>query len=261
MLKSAFLNYGKNIKLILLIMGVVYLSLILVIAFIFMRLGGMLQYDAGSLLSELGYIFTSVFSTIGIQDFASGNVLMILMGNLTDALMESFYATVGSLVAIFIVGVIFILLSFMLAGFLCKLSIRKGLKDDDTRRGISAFIIRFLISSAFTIVLSVAVLYFFHLIYVFLFLYLALTSISNIIEIKIIYFRENKIKELLTAKNIFSYLLVFLIFFALTIGFIFLLSFIFNFLLALLIGIPFYIYFTETTKYTLVEYFRKVLIK
>ncbi|MCL2234127.1 MAG: hypothetical protein FWC11_02775 [Firmicutes bacterium] len=261
MLKSAFANYGKNFKFFPIVIGVTYFSIALIFGTILIILNNRLPYDTSSLFSELGYSFSYAFSTITIQDFAGGNILSVVMSNLVDNLTTRFDTGAGSLATMFFIAVLLLFLSIMLAGILLKMFVRKSLKNTKTRKGIGAMIIRLLISLILTTVISVAVFFFFHLIFVFLFLYLILTSIASIVEIKIIFFKEKKMKDFLKPKNIFLYLLVFVIFFTITIGFIVALSFIINFLIAILIGIPFFIYFNETTKYTLVEYFRNIKLE
>jgi len=84
---------------------------------------------------------------------------------------------------------------------------------------------------------------------------MVLKAVENIIEVKVIYFRDRKLKELLTVKHILLYLAAAGIFFLITAVFAVILWLIFNFWIALLIGIPLAVYFFEIVKFTTVEYF------
>jgi len=261
MLKSSFRNYFKNFKYIFVVMGVVYLAFIITVGFILMVLRNILVDASASLLAEIIEIFTYSFTNLSIADLASGDFFSVLTANLTEAFTASFAVTMGRLLTTLIFSIAFMMLAFKAAGFLCKVLVRIDIKNEKTRKGIVAMFIRYSISSLFVFLITIAVYHFFHLIYVMLIVYLFILAISHIIEIKLIYFPDQPMKKLLTAKNIFLYILAILIFFFITLGLVILLSLLFNLFIAVLIGIPFFIYFTEIIKFTLVEYFREAFTK
>jgi len=185
----------------------------------------------------------------------------VLGGSLSDTLIDSFNTTVSSLITVLLIAVILMLLSFVLGGFLCRLSIRKSINKEETRRGFVAMLIRFFVAAVFTLILAVCIYYFLYSLFLLLALYLVFKAVALILEAKLIYFRDKKLKEMLTVKNIMLYVASSIVFFAVTLSFILLLWLTFNFFIAIAIGIPLIIYYTEIIRFTMVEYFRELFYK
>jgi len=257
LLRVAFLNYFRNLKYLLLIAGVVHISFIAVVLFIFLRFRGVLGDGFLDVGRELLELFYASVSGVNLETFLRGNFFTVMLENLRETLTDRYYVTLGSLITMLIVSVVFILLSFKLAGFLCKFFMRKEKKEKDTRKGIFAILIRFLVSIAFTFIFTVSIVFFFHSIYILIILYLAVKAIENIVEIKLIYFKDKRVGELLKFKNIMLSILSNIIFFLMTVSVVLFIGFVWDFFWAIIIVIPLFIYYAEIVKFTMIEYFRK----
>jgi hypothetical protein len=237
------------------IMGVVYLFAALAFGAVYLIFRNAMPDGAGGVVSEFLGVLQPVFSSVALKDVLTGGFVKAI----TTALAESFGLKLnipaGTLIAALAAALVLILFSVKIAGFLCRRMIRKKMQKEDTRRGIIAILIRFLISTAFTAILIICLYYWFFSAIFMLVFYMVLKAVENIVEVKVIYFRDRKLKELLTFKHILLSLAAAGIFLFITAAVVIGLWALFNFWIGLLIGAPLAVYFFEIVKFTTVEYF------
>ena len=256
MLKAAFKNCFKHIHYVFLIAGVVYAFFLLVLGVIYAHFQGALIEQGDSALAELYAIFKTAFENITIPELMKNGLGSVIM-YLTELLKESFYVSSGGLITMIVLGALIILLSFQLAGYLCRYSIRKNIKRKDTMRWYWAMLVRYAISIAFAIALAIALYYFFSVVIVLIVLFFALKGVANIIEVKLIYFRHKNLRHLLTFKNVGAYIFSSLLLLAVVALIVWLIAVLLNNWFAAVLGVPLIIYYFEIIKFTTVEYFKK----
>jgi len=257
MIKSSFKNFFKNIWLVLVIAGIIGLSAGAVILTVYLR------FDAvgdARVFSELGSAF--YYSTRGmtIMDWLGGGVITVLR-NFAGYSNENLEITFSNLLGTIIIGAIIVLIFTQIAGLVSRMIIKRKLKRKDTMHWFPAFIIKFLISLGFSTLFTVLVFFLAWLIFPLLFLWFFLGAVKNICIVRTIYFRDRKLKELLTVKTIFAYLFASLLLILVIAAIIVPIAIWGNFWIAMIITIPLFIYVNVTIELTTTAHFMEVFNK
>ena len=264
MFKAAFKNYFKHIKLVALIMGVIYTTLLIVLGIFSLFFQSALIDGEQSVFGAFVEIVSQVGTGITPVSIFTGDFAGDIARNLQYAFFERFDTTAGTATTAIIIASLLILVSFTVASMLCRMFIKRHIKQDfskkqmkNVRTGILAMLIKFACSAAFAVLLVWLGIIWTASAALLLVAYVAVKSVANIVEARYIFFSKTPLKELLTARHVALNAATSYVFLGVTTLILLLLAWPFGMFIAVLLGIPLFIYYFETAKFTAVEYFRQ----
>lgn len=262
MIRSAIINYFKQLKYVFAGMGVIYLAVIVVI-FAFFRGGVAILSDAASVsIQELSDYLSVHFQNVTLEilfsdgyltNFLDG-LLNIFLLNGENVLLKFFNLTLG-LAA-------FVLFSMKAASFLMRRLIRRELSDGETKRGLLVLLFRFAASVLF---LFTAVLFAYEWIYsvfLLLILFAVLKTFEQLFTTWFVYCRTSfHLREIFRIRHILNLLAANAVSIALNLAIVLLMSLVFNLFFAFLVAIPLIVYQFTVLDFTAVEYFNRKKLK
>jgi len=227
MFKYTIVNYIKNFKYAFVVMGIVYLGLLIALA----------VYSAGE---NAAAVLTQVITNLTIQQI------------LDITFFEEVLSDIG-----FTIAAVAVVLFFMKAAdFLARIMIRGDINTHEKRTGIIAIVIRYIISlCTLTLFAFLTYLWVFSAIFIVV-LYFAVKAVENIIEVRFIYYPQNKLRDMLRFKIIAKLTFANILAVILNLIFIIILSQIVGILIAAIIGLPLIIYGLLIVEFTAIAYFK-----
>lgn len=263
MLKAAFKNYFKNIYLLLIIAVIIYVVAAGVAGVVFLMFREFALDPNSAVLAEFQRLFQEAFEPLGPTDILGGGIGM-LVEYFAYALWENFEVSRGGLLFVLIASLFVLAATAFAAGFMTSFIIRRKFKRKDTLKWYIAVPFKWGLGFAFAALFAFAMYHFVLAIIPFVLAFLVLEAVQNIIEVRIIYFRERKLfGEMLNLKTVTGKLVANIALFAMTavvpiiIWIVF--GVIFNpgagFWLAVAVGAPLFIYYFQITGFTALRYF------
>ena len=216
-----------------------------------------------AVLAEFLRMFDEAFAPLGPTDILGGGIGLIFE-YFAHALRESFEVSRGGLIFAIILSLFVLGATAQISGMIVGFIIRRKFKRKDTLKWYIAIPIKWGLGFAFALLFAFAMYHFVLAIIPFILAFLVFKAIQNIVEVKIVYFRERKIiGEMLNAKTAAGNLVANLILLVITaiipvllwivLGFVF--SAWAGFWIAVVIGTPLFIYYFQVTNFTAVRYF------
>lgn len=262
MIRSAIINYFKQLKYVFAGMGVIYLALIVAV-FAFFRGGIAILSDAASVsIQELGDYLSLHFQNVTLEilfsdgyltNFLDG-LLNIFLLNGENVLLEFFNLTLG-LAA-------FVLFSMKAASFLMRRLIRRELSDGETKRGLLVLLFRFAASVLFLFTAALLAYYWIDSVFLLLILFAVLKTFEQLFTTWFIYCRASlNLREIFRIRHIFNLLAANAVSIALNLAIVLLMSLVFNLFFAFLVAIPLIVYQFTVLDFTAVEYFNRKKLK
>ena len=253
MLFSSIKNYFRHIRYVFLIMGVFYLSLLVLIYGVYLYLKGLVLSNQGTFLTEIEDIVRELVLTVDIGELLSNGV-GIFVDRFLQLMQQKFDANIGDFVAIVTAYSAIVVLACQIGVYLCRYSIRRDIKDHNAKNFVVAFLLRLLLNLTFAGLFAYLVYRFWYSVVLLIAIFFVLRAFFDMIEAKVLYFGDKKFFEVINLKNIFECIASYVLFFVLTVGVIVALWIYTNILIAGLIGVPMLLYLFEAVRYTSVEY-------
>ena len=263
MIKAAFKNYFKNKRFILLIAAIMYTVIVIIAGVMFLAFSEMMLDPDSAVLAEFTRLFQEAFASHNLTDILTGGI-GLLVDSLEYTLRESFEVSRGGLLFAILVSFGALIFAALAAGFLTSFLIKRKFKRKDTLKWYIALPFKLGLSFAFALIFAFAMYHFVLAIIPFLIAFLAFKSVQTIVEVRFIYFRDRKLfGEMLNHKTVLGYLAASGILFGLTAlipaiiwitkGLIF--NPAIGFWIAIIVGMPLFIYYLETIGFAPLEYF------
>lgn len=256
MLKAAFINFIKNLKVLLMIMGVVYFAILILL---FVLFGGVylpiVTTSQEAFLDVVDYV-RDTFSSMNLSSFFSAAFLRNFIKGLSSSLDGFENALVSSITVRAAVSVAAIITVCKATRLITRSSMRKQMASAESLKGVLLFIFRVTVSIVFWAAYFIVSYLWFFAAFLLPLLSLIFNAVKDIYSAWFVHFKKYELKQLLTFKNvarlIVSTFTVQILAFVLCL----IVALVFNVVFALIIAIPLFTYISAVMDLTSTRYFK-----